>query len=222
MATPVNLHTSSGVSVLYEEPGTGILLAAGKTVPANGSVGYAQWGLFIHTDGTTASEGLYVNTGSKDSSAFASAHNGLLTLDSSYLSSITDAGIVDVVVDPVIVYPRLTVGLGGGGTLVLGNVGTVVAAGTDQAGATAIANQITFVTGTGGGAEGVRLPAVSAGSIYLVYETTAATGLKIYPATGDDINGGSANAAITIEGKSLAMFVGLDSSTWAAIYTANS
>jgi hypothetical protein len=103
----------------------------------------------------------------------------------------------------------------------LTDVGTVAAAGSAQGDATAITNMVTYVTASDG-AKGVILPAVTAGAVYIVYDTVATSGLKIYPASGDDINDGSANAAITIEGKTMAIFVGLDTTTWAAMYTANS
>ncbi len=107
-----------------------------------------------------------------------------------------------------------------GGLLTLGNVGTVAAAGSDQAGAGAITAQITYVTAADG-TKGVRLPAVTAGAIYIVYSTVATNGLKVYPASGDDINDGTGDASITIEGKTMAIFIGMDTSTWGAIFTAN-
>ena len=100
------------------------------------------------------------------------------------------------------------------------DVGTVAAAGSVQGDAGALTDPVTYVTAADG-TKGVVLPAVSAGLVMVVYSTVATSGLKVYPASGDDINDGSANAAITIEGKSAAIFVGLDSSSWAAIYTAD-
>jgi hypothetical protein len=55
----------------------------------------------------------------------------------------------------------------------------------------------------------------------LVYNEHATNGLKVYPATGDDINDGTANAAITMEGKGLAWFIPLDATTWAATFVVN-
>lgn len=98
--------------------------------------------------------------------------------------------------------------------------GTIAAAGSDQAGATAIANRYTTVTG-GDDSVGVRLPGCIPGSEFYVYNQHASGGVKVYPASGDDINDGSADAAITIEGKTLAIFVAMDTSTWAAVFTTN-
>jgi len=46
--------------------------------------------------------------------------------------------------------------------------------------------------------------------------------LKVYPPVNSAINGGSANAAIVIEGKTLALFVCTNSTNWASMFTANS
>jgi len=106
------------------------------------------------------------------------------------------------------------------GMLTLGTPATLAATGSDQAGAAAISAQVTFVTAADG-TKGVRLPGATAGAIYVVYSTVATNGLKVYPASGDDINDGTGDANITIEGKTMAIFIGMDTSTWGAIFTAN-
>jgi len=98
--------------------------------------------------------------------------------------------------------------------------GTIAAAGSDQAGATAIAARFTTVTG-GDDSVGVRLPGCLPGSEFFVYNQHATGGVKVYPASGDDINDGTTDAAIVIEGKTLAIFVGMDKATWAAVFTTN-
>jgi hypothetical protein len=107
------------------------------------------------------------------------------------------------------------------GKLNLTDIGTVAAAGSAQGDATALTAMITHVTASDG-AKGVVLPTAVAGKIFIVYDTVATSGLNIYPASGDDINDGTTDVAITIEGKTMAIFVALDATTWAAIYTANS
>lgn len=99
-------------------------------------------------------------------------------------------------------------------------VATVAAAGSAQGDAAALTGGINTVSGADG-TVGVILPAAQAGLVVEVYNQHATNGLKVYPATGDDINDGTANAAVTIEGKTLARFTALDTSTWAAIYTVN-
>ena len=99
---------------------------------------------------------------------------------------------------------------------------TVAAAGSAQGDAASLlAGAMNVVTGADG-TKGVVLPAAAAGGkpVY-VYNSVATNGLKIYPASGDDINDGSADAAITIEGKTLAILYPTDASTWAAQYTVN-
>lgn len=70
--------------------------------------------------------------------------------------------------------------------------------------------------------KGVVLPAAQIGKEIKVYNNQATNGLKVYPPVNSTINGGSANAAITIEGLTLAIFVGTSTTNWAAMFTANS
>lgn len=98
---------------------------------------------------------------------------------------------------------------------------TLAAAGSVQGDAGAVVAQVTYVTAADG-TKGVVLPAATAGRLHYIYNTHATSGLKVYPASGDDINDGSADAAVTIEGKTLGIFLALDTATWASIFTANS
>ncbi len=99
-------------------------------------------------------------------------------------------------------------------------VDSVAAAGSTQTDAASLAigfNTVSAADGT----KGVKLPAAGAGRIVRVYNEHATNGLKIYPVTSGTINGGSANAAITMEGKTLATFVAVDGTNWAADFTVN-
>lgn len=98
--------------------------------------------------------------------------------------------------------------------------GTLAAVGSDQAGAAQLVTRLTQVTGADGSV-GVRLPGAKPNEEFRVYNPHATAGLKVYPHSGGDINDGTTDAAVSIEGKSLAIFVGLDGTTWAAIYTVN-
>lgn len=105
--------------------------------------------------------------------------------------------------------------------IVSGGAATAVTAnGTNQATAAALTGVLNVVSGADGTA-GVILGTPAALLTIQVYNTHASNGLRIYPHSGGDINDGTANAAITIEGKTLATFVGLDSTTWAAMFTVN-
>lgn len=97
----------------------------------------------------------------------------------------------------------------------------VAAAGANQGNAAALSEGLNVVSAADG-TKGVVLPAAVVGKKVQVYSSVATSGLKVYPASGDDINDGTADAEITIEGKTYATFVALDSATWAAQYTANS
>jgi hypothetical protein len=94
---------------------------------------------------------------------------------------------------------------------------TVAATGTGQSTAAAISATVTYVTAADG-TKAVVLPAATAGLVLEVYNTAAAA-LPVFPASGDDINDGSADAAVTLYNKSAARFVCLDSGTWAAFYS---
>lgn len=97
---------------------------------------------------------------------------------------------------------------------------TLAGAGSDLAGAGALEAGINIVSGADG-TVGVRLPAPTPGLFVAVYNLHATNGLKVYPHSGGDINDGTGDAAVTIEGKTLAEFFAIDATTWAAIYTAN-
>ena len=101
------------------------------------------------------------------------------------------------------------------------NIGTIAAAGSVQGNATAIVNAVTIVTGADD-AKGVILPVPTAGDELFVYSNTATAGLKVYPPANGTINDGSANAAITIEGKTLAQFIATSTTNYASMFTANS
>lgn len=98
----------------------------------------------------------------------------------------------------------------------------VAAAGTNQATGTAlVAGHLNVVSGADG-TKGVTLPTAVAGTVVVVYSSVATNGLPIYPAADDDINDGTTDAAITIEGKTAVMFIAADATTWVALtYTAN-
>lgn len=114
-----------------------------------------------------------------------------------------------------------TLQVGGDGEAVYLPAETLASAGADLAGAAAVSDVVCNVTGADGN-KGVVLPAALAGRVFYVYNAVATNGLKVYPASGEAINGGTPSAAVTIEGKTLATFVCPADGNWAAIYTANS
>lgn len=93
---------------------------------------------------------------------------------------------------------------------------TVAAAGANQGAAAAVATGFTLVTAADG-AKGVRLPAASAGLVCILKNVEAAQNLLVYPATSDKINGGSANAALTMAGGTSAILIAYDAVDWYSI-----
>jgi len=101
------------------------------------------------------------------------------------------------------------------------DVKAVVAAGSAQADAGALTGVVNVVSAADG-TKGVVLPTAALGALVLVYNAVASNGLPVYPAANDAINGGTADVAVTIEGKTLALFVATAADNWAAMFTADS
>lgn len=96
----------------------------------------------------------------------------------------------------------------------------VAAAGSTAGDAAALSYGMNIVSAADG-TKGVILPTGFPGAKVSVYSSVATNGLKVYPHTGGDINDGTTDAAVTIEGKTHSIFECMDGTTWAAIYTAN-
>ncbi len=69
MSHAINLHDGTGIAIT--DPGLGVLLAYGSTVPTTANT-YAPGCIFIKTNGTTAATVSYVNVGTKASPSFVS------------------------------------------------------------------------------------------------------------------------------------------------------
>ena len=82
------------------------------------------------------------------------------------------------------------------GTLLNISTQTLAAAGSAQGNAGTITGQLVFVTGADA-TKGVILPTVTNGKFIIVVNTANAI-LKIYPASGEKIQGGTANANISL------------------------
>lgn len=100
------------------------------------------------------------------------------------------------------------------------NAADLAATGTNQATGAAITANVVNVTAADG-TKAVVLPTAALGKVVFVYNSVATNGLPVFPASGAAINGGTGDAAVTIEGKTLAIFVGTSATNWAAIFTAN-
>jgi hypothetical protein len=112
--------------------------------------------------------------------------------------------------------------IGSSGRQVCFKAGSVAAAGTNsQANSGALLYPVNNVTGADASTKGVRLPVPKGNAVVYVYNAVATAGCQVFPHTDGTINGGTANASITMEGKTLAIFVCVDGTNWAAMYTAN-
>ena len=88
----------------------------------------------------------------------------------------------------------------------------VSAAGTDQAGATALSKTFNVVA-TATENQGVKLPTSTAGVLYTIINGTSAN-IKLYPNTSGTINSGVANASIVIAPGSTIKLIGIDNTNW--------
>lgn len=81
-----------------------------------------------------------------------------------------------------------------------GSYATGITAGTTQtqAGATALTAAVNVVTVVGTDGDGVILPTRDGGSVVFVQNADAGQDIKVYPPVGGAIDGGSANAAVTL------------------------
>lgn len=106
-------------------------------------------------------------------------------------------------------------------TVSVSGVDAVTAAGSAQGDAAALTGTVNVVSG-GDDTTGVVLPTAAATGQPVYVLNSGSAGLKIYPASGDAINNGSANVAITILEDTLAILVPTAADNWAATFTANS
>lgn len=94
---------------------------------------------------------------------------------------------------------------------------SVAAAGSAQGDAAALVQGFNNVTAADG-AKGVRLPAAVAGLEVNGYNNSASS-LLIYPATSGTINGGSANASVTVQAHTRFSFLGTSTTNFAGSYS---
>ena len=96
----------------------------------------------------------------------------------------------------------------------------LAAAGTDQAGATALGTNTYQRVATVGASSGVRLPAAVAGTRIVVFNAQGTNALNVYPSSGQAINSLSANVAFSVAVNRGAEFVCCVDGTWNVVYGA--
>jgi len=92
------------------------------------------------------------------------------------------------------------------------NSATVAAAGSAQGDAGALAAGLSLVSAADA-TKGVKLPTAAAGGLCIVKNNANAV-LKVYPNTSDKIDGGSANAAISVQPYTKVVFTAYDATDW--------
>lgn len=94
--------------------------------------------------------------------------------------------------------------------------GALSATGNSTSGAAPITEVFTRVTGADN-TKAVMLPSAEPGLTYIVVNTSTDKTLPLVPYTGDKINGGAANSAITMAAASACVCVAFDSTDWYTI-----
>lgn len=84
-----------------------------------------------------------------------------------------------------------------------GGLGSVTGVGTTQVGAAALSHGINVLTSTVGQTAAV-LPTFEAGPV--VVRVTGGTAATVFPPTGGSINGGSANASVSVTSGKVGLF----------------
>ena len=98
--------------------------------------------------------------------------------------------------------------------LTAGLSASVAAAGNDQSGATALTKTMNIVTSaTATSADGVKLPDTAAGLMIEILNDTSVT-IDIFPASGESIDSGSANAAVSLASGHSLRLVGVSATKW--------
>ena len=97
--------------------------------------------------------------------------------------------------------------------MILSSYESVSAAGSDQSGAAAITRFYNTVTGADG-SKGIRLPTGAITGMTCHINNSGGSNLKVYPPSGQQINAGSTNAAVTQAGGAYVMFVYTGSNIW--------
>tara|TARA_Y100000991_G_scaffold27900_1_gene17700 strand:- start:762 stop:1607 length:846 start_codon:yes stop_codon:yes gene_type:complete len=99
------------------------------------------------------------------------------------------------------------------GSLKYGVSASVSSAGSAQGDATALTETINVIGTVGGSGQGVVLPTAAAG-LHIVVANITTTDCKLYPASSDTIEAGSANAAVTLPAKTTFTLTCKDATDW--------
>jgi hypothetical protein len=96
------------------------------------------------------------------------------------------------------------------------SVATVAATGGNQDSAAALDWGFTLVTGADD-SKGVILPDATTGGSVTVLNAEAANTFEVYPASGETINGGNADVAVTVGNAEASIFIAISDTAWRTI-----
>lgn len=96
---------------------------------------------------------------------------------------------------------------------------TQAGVGTAQTGASLIQGSLTNATTSGGATAFVFNAAASLGRVFYFFNSSATTAL-VFPPSGGNFNGGSADSSFSVAQNKLAAFIRLSTNNWAVILTA--
>lgn len=91
---------------------------------------------------------------------------------------------------------------------------------SNQAGGTAITKQFSRFTTVGTAGDSATLPAAKAGDWRIIKNAHATNSMDVFPATGETVNAGSANAAFAVAATKAALFFAAKDGHWDTILTA--
>jgi hypothetical protein len=90
----------------------------------------------------------------------------------------------------------------------------VIAAGTTTTDATVLKKEQKVVTMTATGSDGIRMPSdAELNTPYYIYNSSGSTG-KVYPTSGATLNGGAADAALSMTTLKVAILMRLSTNVW--------
>jgi hypothetical protein len=98
--------------------------------------------------------------------------------------------------------------------------GVTATAGGGQANARQISDMTTRVTTVATAADSVKLPVAVPGLMLTVINAAAANSMNLFPATGEAINAGAANAAFAVAAGKAVLCIATASKQWHTILTA--
>lgn len=102
-----------------------------------------------------------------------------------------------------------------------GRVNAIAAAGSTQGTATLLGGAVNVVTAaTGTSADGLRLPSDYPTDVPMLVVNQTAVALDVFPPSGGNINGGSADAAKALAANMSGLYYHLGSGAWAAVLSA--